>query len=230
MTCRRMHLAILLWLYERLYHEMAGAYEWVAAGVSLGGWRAWRRAALPHVWGEQLLEIGSGPGRLLADLAAGERRIASVDRSPRMVAEAQRATVAARREGRVLLLQGDGRTLPFGAATFDTLLATFPAPYLLEPATLEEACRVLRPGGRLLVMGLWVTPPTWRVGGRAVRLPLPIFYSARPDGLLREVAARLADVGLHLRVLEERVEWPWVGGGLSATVGGFVAEKGVDPP
>jgi SAM-dependent methyltransferase len=224
-----MDVALLLWLYERLYHEMAGAYEWVAAGVSLGGWTAWRRAALPHVWGEDLLEIGSGPGRLLADLAAGERRVASVDRSPQMVAEAQKTTVVVRREGRVLLLQGDGRKLSFGAATFDTLLATFPAPYLLEPATLEEACRVLRPGGRLLVMGLWVSPPIWLVGGRAVRMPLPIFYSARPEGLLREVAARLAGVGLRMSVLEERVEWPWVGGRLAATVGGFVAEKGVDP-
>jgi hypothetical protein len=63
-----------------------------------------------------------------------------------------------------------------------------------------------------------------------VRLPLPIFYSARPDGLLRDVATGLADVGLHMSVLEERVEWPWVGGWLAATVGGFVAEKGSVAP
>ena len=71
---------------------------------------------------------------------------------------------------------GTALVLPFSSGVFDTIVATFPAPYILQPETLGECRRVLRPGGRLVVVGLWVAPCEGRGG-----LGLPVFLG-RPSG------------------------------------------------
>ncbi len=155
---------LYLWACERLYAELAWAYEWVAAGVSLGAWPAWRRLALPLVRAEgstgRVLELGPGPGALLAELAAAGVPALGLERSAQMVEVARRGQAW---RGAPPLAQGDARALPFADGSFDTLLATFPAPYILEQATLAEAARVLGPGGRLLVVGLWASAPRWQL-------------------------------------------------------------------
>jgi ubiquinone/menaquinone biosynthesis C-methylase UbiE len=50
------------------------------------------------------------------------------------------------------LVHGRAQTLPFATHTFDSLVATFPTAYILDPATLAEVARVLRPAGRLVVV------------------------------------------------------------------------------
>ncbi|MGL4648231.1 MAG: class I SAM-dependent methyltransferase, partial [Caldilineaceae bacterium] len=161
---------LYLWACERLYHELAPAYDWAAAAVSLGAWDAWRRSALAHLppaddaQSLRVLELGPGTGALLAQMVDAGHTVVGLERSAPMVAT---ALASQPWRGRAPLCQGDARALPFGAASFDAALATFPAPFILEAATLAEAARVIRPGGRLIVVGLWTSAPQWRPGGIA---------------------------------------------------------------
>ncbi len=158
------------WACERLYHEFAWSYDIVSWGVSFGHWQHWRNTVWPHVQGESLLELGCGPGHLLAEGRARGYRMVGVDLSPAML------VMARRRLGEFStgkLVQANGRRLPFGDQSFATVVATFPAGYILTAETVRECWRVLQPSGNLVVAGLWVRGPRWTT-------MLPVFYSS-PD-------------------------------------------------
>ena len=50
------------------------------------------------------------------------------------------------------LIHGRAEALPFAAAQFDAVLLTFPTPFVYRRSWLEELTRILRPGGRLVVV------------------------------------------------------------------------------
>jgi ubiquinone/menaquinone biosynthesis C-methylase UbiE len=52
----------------------------------------------------------------------------------------------------VPLVQARAQALPFCDGCFDSAVATFPAEFIVDPATLREAARALRVGGRLVVV------------------------------------------------------------------------------
>ena len=58
----------------------------------------------------------------------------------------------ARHSHRSRLVPGDARHTPFPDVSFDSIVATFPSPYVLESSFGAEAARLLRPGGRLVVL------------------------------------------------------------------------------
>jgi ubiquinone/menaquinone biosynthesis C-methylase UbiE len=58
----------------------------------------------------------------------------------------------ARRGLAARLTRGRGQALPFPEASFDGVLAVFPAPYIVAPETVAAIHRVLRPGGRLVIV------------------------------------------------------------------------------
>ncbi|HEU5349620.1 MAG TPA: class I SAM-dependent methyltransferase [Ktedonobacterales bacterium] len=134
---------------------------WFASTVPFAGqWRIWQRLVLPRIRGTRVLEIGCGPGKLLADMVRAGYICAAVDRSPQMVAAARdelRRQGLAEREAPISLT--DVQHLPYLGASFDTVVSTFPTEYIYEPASLREVARVLRPGGRLVVvMGAGLLP------------------------------------------------------------------------
>lgn len=143
---RRLLRSGLGWLFDRLYHELASVYDPVSWLVSGGRWRRWQQEALAYVAGMRVLEVGPGTGHLLAALRNQGYDAFAVERSSAM------ARRAAGRAGPGRVVQGDGRSLPFAADSFDTILATFPAPYVLDDAFAREVARVLRPGGRLVLL------------------------------------------------------------------------------
>ncbi len=103
--------------------------------------------------GERVLEIGFGPGEaihLIAERASC--RVAGIDPSPVMLARARRRNRSAVRDGRVELRQGIAEHLPWPRASFDAILAVNTA-QLWTPlsAGITEACRVLAPGGRIVL-------------------------------------------------------------------------------
>ncbi len=133
---------IIRWLFHRLYHELAWSYDLIAWLVSGGYWHRWVLAAVPVLRG-RTLELGCGPGYLQRALA--ERAdVIGLDLSPFML---RRAARFSRR-----LIRADARRLPFADASFDTVCATFPAEYILDPNTQAEIRRVLTADGQLVIV------------------------------------------------------------------------------
>src|SRR5437588_1309681 len=67
--------------------------------------------------------------------------------------EAARDTLQRRKVGgRNCIRQGSAQHLPFSDASFDTVVSTFPSEYIYDPDTIAEVERILRPGGRLIVI------------------------------------------------------------------------------
>ena len=99
--------------------------------------------------GQRLLDIGCGTGALLASLAGGGANsdLTGIDLSAEMLAVAR-----ARVRPRLRLAQAVAGDLPFGDATFDVAVSTSAFHYFRRPReALDEARRVLRPGGRLVI-------------------------------------------------------------------------------
>lgn len=132
---------------RRRYDRQARTYdfnEWLPERLLLG---RLRRRLWRQVEGPTCLEIGVGTGKNLAFHPAHAEAVA-VDLSRKMLARAARR---ARRPGqRVEFIQADAQRLPFRDGAFDAAVATFVFCSVPDPvAGLQEARRVLRPGGRL---------------------------------------------------------------------------------
>jgi ubiquinone/menaquinone biosynthesis C-methylase UbiE/DNA-binding transcriptional ArsR family regulator len=98
------------------------------------------------------LDIGTGTGRLVELFAPQTRRSVGVDLSYDMLAVA-RANLERGQHRHVQVRPGDVYALPFEDASFDLVTLHQVLHYLEEPGrALAEAARVLRPGGRLLVV------------------------------------------------------------------------------
>jgi ubiquinone/menaquinone biosynthesis C-methylase UbiE len=136
--------------FRLLYQEFAWTYDLVSWLVSLGEWRHWQRAGIPYMAGRCLLEVGHGPGHMLAALSASNVQIYGVDYSAQMGRIAGRRLLSAGDPAR--LARGKVQALPFKAATFDAILSTFPTEFIVDPQALAEFGRVLRRDGRLVIV------------------------------------------------------------------------------
>ena len=100
------------------------------------------------------VDMGSGDGALLELLAPACHELICVDRHPRMIEVGQ----ARAREGRlehVRFVQGDMQEPPLGSDTADSVLFLQSLQYADQPdEALVTAHRILRPGGRCLVLTL----------------------------------------------------------------------------
>jgi ubiquinone/menaquinone biosynthesis C-methylase UbiE len=135
--------------FHLLYYELAWAYDVVSWFVSLGQWRAWQLSALPFLVGPRVLELGHGPGHILLVLARADYQAVGIDLSPTMGRMAGRRLKKA--GYRPKLVRGDVHYLPF-TNEFNSVLATFPTDYIVHPGTLAAVHRLLRPGGRLVIV------------------------------------------------------------------------------
>lgn len=195
--------------FHLLYNQLAWSYDLVSWVVSLGAWRDWQRVALPFVRGPRVLELAHGPGHMLAALQRRGLDVVGLDLSPFMGRQARRRL---RRLGLgAALVNGRAQQLPFAAASFDAVLATFPTEFIVDPATITAVVRVLRPGGRLVIV------PEGRLTGRGplVRLIEWLYgvtgqregaFATGADGRWRLFEEPLAAAGLQVQIREAELE------------------------
>lgn len=95
----------------------------------------------------RVADVGCGIGTVLADLAALGATAVGVDSSEAMIGEARRRAPHAE------LHVADATALPFGEGTLSGYRAERVYQHLADPsAALEEAMRVLEPGGRIVLV------------------------------------------------------------------------------
>jgi arsenite methyltransferase len=118
-------------------------------------------AALEPRNGERVLDIGCGPGYLaseIAELVGPEGFVQGVDPSPSMLELAAKRALP-----HMELTEGGALSLPAEDESFDAAVSTQVYEYVEDmPAALAEARRVLRPGGRLLVLDTDWDSIVWR--------------------------------------------------------------------
>jgi SAM-dependent methyltransferase len=124
-------------------------------------WAAWARALghlLPDV---DVVDIGCGEGYLTIEIARWARHVVAVDRAPAVLARAK-ALAARRRAINIVFKRGEIDRLPLNDATADVALLSQALHHAADPpAALAEAVRILRPGGRLLVLDLGRHDEAW---------------------------------------------------------------------
>jgi ArsR family transcriptional regulator len=143
-------------LHEILRHrkenfETHGDVRQLVPGRS---WAAWARALghlLPPL---DVADIGCGDGYLSLEAARWARTVFGIDRSDQVL-ERARALAARRRVTNVQWKKGDLIRLPLRDASVDVALLSQALHHAADPeAALTEAVRILRPGGRVLVLDL----------------------------------------------------------------------------
>ncbi|MGA2880636.1 MAG: methyltransferase domain-containing protein [Bryobacteraceae bacterium] len=109
--------------------------------------------SLKLVRGEHVLDIGSGPGLLAHDMAVAvgpQGRVCGIDLSPAMVAMSSKRCAE---QPWVGFRTADATELPYPDNSFDAAVSTQVYEYVSDiPAALAELHRVLRPGGRALIL------------------------------------------------------------------------------
>ena len=181
------------------YDDLADQWWDPRGGFAMLHWLAAARAALvppPARPGAVLVDVACGGGLLAPHLPAGYRHV-GVDLSPT-------AVTVARAHG-VTVVRGDAQALPLADASADVVVAGEVLEHVPDlAAAVSEACRVLKPGGTLVVDTIARTPLARVVavtvgeripGGPPRRLHDPHLFVDR-----RALVRACRDAGVDLRL------------------------------
>jgi len=146
----------------------------------------------------EVLEVALGTGRNLP-FYGPDVRLTGVELSGEMLAVARRRAHELGVEADLRL--GDAEDLPFPDASFDTVVATLALCTIPDDRrAVEEAARVLRPGGRLLLLEhVRSTVPAVRLVQRMLE---PVTLLLEGDHLLREPLENVRAAGFRVERLE----------------------------
>lgn len=144
---------------RKTYNRLAGVYDFLA-GASERRFTDKGLEILNPEPGEVILEIGFGTGYALAKLAKSvgeEGEVHGIDISERMVERGKKRLKSVGMLDRASLVRGDAAALPYGADSFDAVFTSFTLE-LFDTSeifrVLGECRRVLKPEGRMVIVGL----------------------------------------------------------------------------
>jgi len=178
---------------DRIFDTTAEHYEWINKVMSFGMGIRYRQEALERAGvgeGMRVLDVCTGSGQVARsgiEMVGPNGWIACLDASLGMLYEASRVVGAP-------LVQGYVEHLPIAGGTFDAVTMGYALRHVADlNATFREYYRVLRPGGRLLVLELTrpqsrfmyhgarfylkrVVPAMARLKGREARILMEYFW------------------------------------------------------
>jgi len=142
-----------------MFGDISPRYDLLNLLLSFGQDRRWRKVAVRR--------LGLQPGATLVDVATGTGDVAlaavklqpqlgmalALDFSEPMLRLAQRKIERAGHEKRIVAVAADALSLPLQDSSADAVTIAFGIRNIVDvPRALDEFRRVLRPGGRLVVM------------------------------------------------------------------------------
>ena len=159
---------------RRIFDDTAVDYDRIESVLALGSGPWYRRQALQRAGlgaGMQVLDVGCGTGLLAREalaLVGAQGTLTGIDPSPGMMAEARRALPAA------TFIEGRAENLPVPEASADFLSLGYALRHIDDvQVAFADFRRVLRPGGRLLL--LEITRPESALGRFLLRLYMRLF-------------------------------------------------------
>jgi demethylmenaquinone methyltransferase/2-methoxy-6-polyprenyl-1,4-benzoquinol methylase len=144
---------------RQVFDSVADNYDLMNDLMSLGVHRLWKRYAInmaaPKA-GEQVLDLAGGTGdlaRLLAPRVGRDGHVVLADINAAMLANGRARLIDEGVAGNVGFAQADAEQLPFADNHFDLVTMAFGLRNVTDkPRALQSLFRVIRPGGRLLVL------------------------------------------------------------------------------
>ena len=141
-----------------VFGSVASKYDVMNDAMSLGIHRFWKDAMMDWLAprpGQRLLDVAGGTGDIAFRFLkrAGRAHATVLDLTEPMLTEGRRRAEAQARGPDLDWIVGDAMALPFETSSFDVYTISFGIRNVTRPeVALAEAFRVLRPGGRLMVL------------------------------------------------------------------------------
>jgi len=143
---------------QGVFTSVASKYDVMNDVMSVGIHRIWKDAMMDWLAprpGQQLLDVAGGTGdisfRFLKRAGAGHATV--LDLTESMLVEGRKRAEAEQMGVSLDWVVGDAMNLPFAGNSFDVYTISFGIRNVTRPQeALNEAYRVLRPGGRLMVL------------------------------------------------------------------------------
>jgi demethylmenaquinone methyltransferase/2-methoxy-6-polyprenyl-1,4-benzoquinol methylase len=145
-------------LVHGVFSRVASRYDVMNDVMSVGIHRIWKNAMMDWLAprdGQQLLDVAGGTGDIAFRFLdrAPKARVTVCDMTESMLVEGRKRAEAETLADRLSWVTGDAMALPFKDNSFDRYTISFGIRNVTRiPDALAEAFRVLRPGGRLMVL------------------------------------------------------------------------------
>lgn len=143
---------------QGVFNSVAAKYDVMNDVMSIGIHRIWKEAMMDWLaprCGQTLIDVAGGTGDVSFKFLnrAGSGHATVLDLTENMLVEGRKRAEASEMEQSLDWLVGDAMALPFADNSFDVYTISFGIRNVTRPDdALSEAFRVLRPGGRLMVL------------------------------------------------------------------------------
>lgn len=143
---------------QGVFSSVASKYDVMNDAMSLGIHRVWKDAMMDWLAprpGQRLLDVAGGTGDISFRFLkrAGHGHATVLDLTEPMLVEGRKRAEAGAMSDQLDWVVGDAMALPFPDSTFDVYTISFGIRNVTRPQeALNEAFRVLKPGGRLMVL------------------------------------------------------------------------------
>ena len=146
-------------LVKKIFENVSDRYDLMNDFMSLGIHRVWKESMLDWLAprrGQSLIDVAGGTGDIAFNFIKRAKTGANatiLDLTESMMIEGKKKTIDLPEETQINWVCGDAMRMPFSNCTFDVYTISFGIRNVTNISkTLAEAYRVLKPGGRLMIL------------------------------------------------------------------------------